>query len=166
MVEALFRRYVDKDGADRLDFSTLQLMNPHFVSEEFQQRESDLVWEVQLKDSGERLYLYVLLELQSTVDRFMARRLLTYLLLLYEWLARQKKLTPSGLLPPVLPLVLYNGAQPWNAARELAELVEKVPGFERFAPRFRRSRTCWQNESKNGPSSGRPKGVKKACARS
>ena len=36
------------------------------------------------------------MELQSSVDRFMALRLWVYLALFYEFLRKQKKLTPSG----------------------------------------------------------------------
>ena len=40
---------------------------------------------------------------------------------------KAKALTPSGKLPPVLPLVLYNRVQRWYAAQDVAELVEVVP---------------------------------------
>ena len=57
------------------------------------------------------LYVYLLLEFQSTVDRFMAVRILSYVGLLYQDLIRSGQLTASGQLPPVLPLVLYNGVR-------------------------------------------------------
>jgi len=136
MVEAMLKRYVGRAWAGKVDFSSLELMNSHFVSEEYQQRESDLIWRVRLKGSEEHLYVYLLIELQSTVDRFMALRLLVYLLLFYQWLIRQGKLTPGGLLPAVFPLVVYNGSQRWSAASELAELIEDVPELERFVPHF------------------------------
>src|SRR5947209_7646272 len=41
-------------------------------------------------------------------------------------------------LPPVLPLVLYNGRAPWNAARDVAELIAELPGgLERYRPQMR-----------------------------
>ncbi|MFO1372000.1 MAG: Rpn family recombination-promoting nuclease/putative transposase [Candidatus Competibacteraceae bacterium] len=39
-----------------------------------------------------------------------------------------QQLTPNGKLPPVLPLVLYNGRPLWTAATELADLIETPPG--------------------------------------
>jgi hypothetical protein len=62
---------------------------------------------------GERwVYVYLLLEFQSRADRLMAVRLLTYVGLLYEDLAAAGEIPPGGRLPPVLPLVLYNGSGP------------------------------------------------------
>jgi hypothetical protein len=58
--------------------------------------------------------------------------------LLYQDLIRSGQLTASGQLPPVLPLVLYNGVRRWQAPEEVAELVATVPGrLERYRPRLR-----------------------------
>jgi hypothetical protein len=41
-------------------------------------------------------------------------------------------------LPPVLPIVLYNGERPWNAAEEIGDLIAEVPGgLERYRPSLR-----------------------------
>ena len=63
------------------------------------------------------------LEFQSTVDRLMAARLITYNGVLYEDLHRAKEIGPDDPLPPVLPIVLYNGAEPWTAKTDLADLI-------------------------------------------
>ena len=48
---------------------------------------------------------------------------------------RQKAFTPSGKLPPVLPIVLYNGEKRWQAVQNVADLVEPVPGgLEHYRP--------------------------------
>jgi len=66
----------------------------------------------------------------------MAVRILTYLGLLYQDLARQP--TTTRKLPPVLPIVLYNGKRPWGAATEIHELIEPPPGrLADFLPRLR-----------------------------
>ncbi|WP_243448577.1 Rpn family recombination-promoting nuclease/putative transposase, partial [Candidatus Thiosymbion oneisti] len=57
----------------------------------------------------------------------MAVRIQTYLGLLYQDLIRTRQLSGTGRLPPVLPIVLYNGADPWNAARTLDDLIEPAP---------------------------------------
>ena len=54
MVEDLIRRYVDPPWVDRLDFSTLEIVPAHFVSEELEQRESDVVWRLRYRPSGWR----------------------------------------------------------------------------------------------------------------
>src|SRR5436305_3232159 len=78
------------------------------------------------------------MEFQSTVDASMALRMMVYLGLLYQDLLKRGETTPSCKLPPVLPLVLYNGYAPWGAAREVSELIEEVPGgLERYRPQLR-----------------------------
>jgi hypothetical protein len=61
------------------------------------------------------------------VDRWMALRMQTYVGLLCQDLVKRHELSPGLLLPPVLPLVLYNGAPRWNASLELAQLLMQAP---------------------------------------
>nr|WP_242471105.1 Rpn family recombination-promoting nuclease/putative transposase [Thiocystis violacea] len=89
-------------------------------------RADDLVW--RLRWGEDWLYVYLLLEFQSTIiDPWMAVRIQTYLGLLYQDLIRAEQLSAAGRLPPVLPIVLYNGAQVWNAAETLEPLIEPAP---------------------------------------
>jgi hypothetical protein len=135
VVRDLLLGFVREDWVRELDFDTLERVGGSFVAEDLRGRENDVLWRVRF---GPRwLYVYLLLEFQSTVDRFMALRVLTYMALLYQDLARGEQLGPDGLLPPVLPLVLYNGERPWNASVELGDLVAKVPGLECYAPGMR-----------------------------
>ena len=136
MVEDLLRGFVHEPWIDDLDFSSLERCEGSYVSEKFRRFEQDMVWRIQWKRSRTDaarseppgLYVYLLLEFQSQVDGFMALRMLTYLSLFYQDLMKRRELTPSGKLPPVLPLVLYNGKQRWTAPREVADLIEEVPG--------------------------------------
>jgi hypothetical protein len=119
-----------------LDALAFQRVNASYVSERNSQRHDDMVWRVQLDD--EWLYVYLLLEFQSDSDRWMALRMQVYLGLLYQDLVKQHRLSPQGGLPPVLPLVFYNGAAPWSAHAELADLVMPAPdGLEIFQARQR-----------------------------
>jgi hypothetical protein len=119
-----------------LDYSSLEKVSGSFVSEDLRNRENDIIWRVRW--GTDWLYVYLLLEFQSTVDRYMAVRIASYVSLLYQDLIRNKHLTPKGLLPPVVPIVLYNGAQRWTAREELADLVEPMPGLlARYRPNFR-----------------------------
>ena len=75
------------------------------------------------------MYLYLLIEFQSTADPWMAVRIMSYLGLLYQDLIRRGEVLPGRRLPPVLPIVLYNGASAWRAATDIAELIPKAPGL-------------------------------------
>ncbi|NEX23888.1 Rpn family recombination-promoting nuclease/putative transposase, partial [Thiorhodococcus mannitoliphagus] len=107
-----------------------------YVSDDLRDREDDILWRVRFRDRW--LYLYLLLEFQSTVDPYMAVRLLTYLGLLYQDLIKQQATTETGKLPPVLPIVLYNGKSRWTAATEFLDLIEPAPGRLRdYAPHLK-----------------------------
>ncbi len=132
VIEEAIRRFLKGPWLGKLDFSTLELVPARYVSRFLEQRESDIVWRLRYgggKDDW--FYVYVLMELQSSAPRFMALRLWAYIALLYQYLLKQKKLTPSRLLPPVLPIVLYNGEDPWSAPLTLAELIQPVEGLDR-----------------------------------
>ena len=96
----------------------------------------DIVWKVQRKDAAASpCYIAILLEFH---DAFMVLRLLTYTALLLEHLAKEPEIKESGQLPPVLPIVLYNGSQPWSCAQDVAELFAPMPdGLRPFAPHMR-----------------------------
>jgi hypothetical protein len=67
----------------------------------------------------------------------MAIRIQTYVGLLYEGLIRSRQFTPSGKLPPVVPIVLYNGRGRWTAAMNVEDLIEPMPGgLAAYRPRL------------------------------
>lgn len=56
----------------------------------------------------------------------MAMRVLAYGALLYQHLIREKVFLDQC-LPPLLPLVLYNGKDRWTAAVDVGSLIEPGP---------------------------------------
>lgn len=136
MVRDLLTGFVHEPWVAELDFSTLEKVSGSYVSDDLRDREDDIVWRVRFQNRW--LYVYLLLEFQSTVSDFMAVRLLTYVGLLYQDIIKQEAWTPERKLPPVLPLVLYNGTRRWDAAQEVSELIEPLPGrLQDYAPRLR-----------------------------
>ena len=105
MVQDLITSFVKEDFVQEIDFSTLRRINASYVSEELLERQADIIWEVSIREKP--AYFYILIEFQSTVYRYMALRVLTYILLFYQDLVRSKK-TLQGSLPAVFPIVLYS----------------------------------------------------------
>jgi predicted transposase YdaD len=136
LVRDLIIGFIPDDWLHSLDYSTLEKVPGHYVTEDFQQRADDIVWRV--KVGGEWLYLYLLIEFQSSVDKYMALRMMVYTGLLYQDLIKRGDVLADGRLPPILPIVLYNGSQRWTAATEVADLIPAVPGLvEQFKPKLR-----------------------------
>ena len=141
MVEDLLRGFAARKWSDELDFETLEKLPADYVSDDLRQRHGDSVWRLRLQGQGEEwLYLLVMLEFQSTTDPFMAVRMLVYTGLLYQDLIRQGSLDEAGRLPPVLPIVLYNGRDRWTAPVEVGDLI--APVKETLA-RYQPSQRCF-----------------------
>jgi len=135
MVKELLRDFVKEDWVKKLDFSTLKKYNNSFVTDDLKERFDDVIWTV--KWGKQQLYIYILLEFQSDIDFCMSNRMMTYLGLLYQDLLKTKAVKSGDKLPPVLPVVLYNGEPGWNAPNNIKDIITKPPrGFEKYIPDF------------------------------
>ena len=136
MVEDLLVGFVGQDWIQELDFTTLEKLNNSYVTDEFRERSDDIIWRVRFRKRW--LYVYLLIEFQSAVDHTMPVRLLSYMGALYQDLIASKKIRNPKKLPPVMPIVLYNGEPRWNAALTLAEMIEPIPeSLQAFQPQLR-----------------------------
>jgi len=135
MVADLLRGFVREDWVNELDFSTLEKVSGSYISDDLREREDDIIWRIRW--GKDWLYVYLLLEFQSTVDWFMAVRIMTYVGLLYQDLIRSESIHKGEQLPPVLPVVLYNGDNRWQAPVDISELIIPIPGgLERYRPQL------------------------------
>ena len=105
----LITSFVKEDFVTKITLDNIELLDKSFVSDEFLARESDIIYRIKLQDS--EVYIYFLLEFQSTVDKSIPIRMLLYLLQFYDLLLRNSQ---KGLLPSVFPLLLYNGQEDWT----------------------------------------------------
>ncbi|HPH02378.1 MAG TPA: Rpn family recombination-promoting nuclease/putative transposase [Spirochaetota bacterium] len=130
-VEKFLRSFVRLPFVKKLNFEAMERVDKEFVSEEFRTLESDIVYKVPYRESC--IYIFLLIEFQSTVDKTMPFRFLRYTGELYRF---AKPGSESGLYPATFPILLYNGDDEWNVPCNTAELIEKsIPAG--FIPRFR-----------------------------
>lgn len=131
IVKELILSFVDEPWVKNLNYETLERIDKSFVTEEFIERESDIIYRINFKEDV--IFIYLLIEFQSTVDRFISLRMLRYITEFYEYLVSAKKIKR---LPPVFPVMLYNGEKKWTAPVDFAKLVDKrIP--EVYIPAFR-----------------------------
>jgi predicted transposase YdaD len=138
VVAQLLRGFVDSPWLADLDLEGMERLNTKFHADTGQRREGDMIWRIPRRD-GQDAYLVLLLEFQSTSDHYMALRVLNYAALLWQQLAREERLAPNGALPPLLPVVLYNGDAPWRAPVAVRDLV----GLPKLSPLWH-----WQPDSR------------------
>ena len=136
LVQELLEAFAPPGVSALLDYTTLRLENGNYVTPAMKPRADDVVWSVELQ--GRRIYLYLLLEFQSTPDDSMPTRMLQYVAALYDHLLRSKAVDIADGLPPVLPIVLYNGDARWRQSSELYDLIRVHPQvLKPFQPRLK-----------------------------
>jgi len=137
IIRSLLADFLPWEWQGLLNLDSLEKVSGSHITDDVRSRHNDMIWRLHCGEDW--VYLYLLLEFQSSVEHMMALRVTTYTCLMHQDLVRGKKLEkkPDGkpCLPAVLPVVLYNGARRWHAPVELAELIQlPPPGFERFQP--------------------------------
>jgi hypothetical protein len=134
MVRDLLEAFVGGDWLGRLDFSTLQRVSDSYISDDLRARADDIVWRVRCGEHP----VYLLIEFQSSIERYMAVRVQAYVGLLYQDLLRAGRVAADESLPAVLPIVLYNGLPRWSATQDIASLIQHVPEeLERYRAQIR-----------------------------
>jgi predicted transposase YdaD len=134
---AEFRTILPAELVARTDFSTLTLCSGSYVDESLSGSQSDLLFSVQV--SGRPALLYVLFEHQSTPDKLMPLRLLSYIVRI---LVRHVDEAGSDSLPLpiVIPVVLHHGDAGWSVARRFEDLFDRdlveLAGISDLIPRL------------------------------
>ena len=121
-----------------LDLATLAVCPGSLVDEELQHTHSDLLYAVRTRAGGQGL-VYVVFEHQSSPDATMPFRLLRYMVRVWERWLRDHPGTKT--LPIVLPVLLHHGEGTWQAAPELASMLDASPELleaaRPYQPHFR-----------------------------
>ena len=117
---ALLRAHLPQAISRQLRWSTLALQPVGFIDSRLRDSESDLLFLIRRKADAAPVWLYVLLEHQSTPDEWLRLRLLKYSIRIWE---RDRRRRPNQKqLRPIVPLVLYQGRRRWRHGREFSQL--------------------------------------------
>jgi hypothetical protein len=120
MMADLILGYLDPELVKVCDISSLKRCNGSYVTDDLREREDDLIWK--LKWGDREMVLYLLIEFQSRPDSMMHTRMMSYMALLWQDLVRTGAASPHS-LPGIIPLVLYNGEEPWNVPHNVKEVI-------------------------------------------
>ena len=91
----------------------LEEQKTNFINEYFVKRESDIIYKI--KDNN----IYFLIEHQSTSDRNMPERILTYSLEIIRGMRKNQNEKAKFL---VIPIVLYTGKREWKVATNYSSM--------------------------------------------
>ncbi|MFB5763982.1 Rpn family recombination-promoting nuclease/putative transposase [Paenibacillus medicaginis] len=121
----LLRSFVNQGWVQAVNEEHVQEIPHSFVLQDFKRQEADLVYQVHL--NGQDVVFYLLLEMQSSVDFRMPYRLLLYQVEIWRYLLQNEEDALSNRktfqLPPIIPIVLYNGKKKWTAELQFRKLL-------------------------------------------
>ena len=132
----LFETFVEEEWMPRLDFERAERLDKSFVSEHYKETEADIIYKVPIRDSETVMYLCLLIEFQSTVQRFMVLRSLQYRCNFYMDFVLSNKNVRELMLPAMFPLVLYNGDDKWTAPDTIDQLIESEVDLGQYGLHF------------------------------
>ena len=138
LFQHLIEGFLPSELTSNLDFSSLKNRSGHYLTTALDDKIEDIVWEVKFKSepnspdftslAGEAIYLCFLLEFQSSADKEMPLRILSYVAAFYEHFSKTENLDlTKDKLPLVFPFVLYTGQSKWKVATQLAKLLPPIP---------------------------------------
>ena len=141
------QKYVALDWMKNLTVDDIEVVNKEFVTDQFDTYESDIVYKIRVREWEQEapgqtdhidqyVYIFFLQEMQSSMDFTMPFRLLVYMTSIWMDYFRNtdknRRKQKSFRLPPIIPLVLYNGAGSWTAERQFKNVVsfsDKLNGY-------------------------------------
>lgn len=133
-------RMLSTEIADRLDFSKAERQNRSFVPDDLHKQEADLLYRVPFVVEERSVWIYVLLEHQSSPDRTIGLRILSYMVQIWQTQVRgwqdEKVPVSKWKLHPVLPLVFYTGKRKWKTPISLDAMMEDAPLLDAFVPKW------------------------------
>jgi predicted transposase/invertase (TIGR01784 family) len=135
--------FIKEDWVAQLTIEDLEIMPVRFLNLRDGDRESDILYKVNLKE--EEIFVFIHLEHQTKVNFLMSFRVMEYMTRIWRnWINEQDELTgeekPSErkgfLLPPIYPVIFYDGRNDWTAETEFAKKVKDYQRFEKYIPKF------------------------------
>ena len=119
VAQELFSQFLPKTIQQYVDLSTLQLQNKTFIDKDLSKLISDILYKVSISDQDG--YIYLLVEHQRKSDVLLPFRILEYTCRIIR---RHLDKSDEKRLPIVLPMVIYNGDQPYQYSCNLLDLIE------------------------------------------
>lgn len=113
--KAIFRQlletFVPEPWVKELDFDSSECLEKSFIAEHYKETISDIIYKIRLKQRD--AYIIILMEFKSTIERFASLDIAHYVTGFYRDLVASNKAMKQ--LPPVFPILLYNGDKRWTA---------------------------------------------------
>jgi predicted transposase/invertase (TIGR01784 family) len=119
------RTQLPEELASGIDWKSLKLHPGTYIDSQFRQSESDLLFRAEFQ--SEPIHFYLLFEHQTTEDRYLALRLLRYMVRIWEGDIKKETV---GDLPIILPIVLAQNDKIWTIKSNFTSLLNIPTGLQ------------------------------------
>lgn len=132
VVHDLVRNVVPPEARQYCDLPTLERVPDDYLDANPLRGKRDTIWRMRLKGGS---WMYVLLFAEPKADKHMALRVTTNSILTWLELFKNGDLSIGSTVPPVLPIVVYTGLDPWPVSLRLIDLIDPTaPKPDTFQP--------------------------------
>ncbi len=131
---SFFEDYLPKELVSRIDLSTLKNENRSYISEEYRDLESDILYSVGISDTDRRMLLYLLFEHFSVPDKWARLRFLKYKCGIWDNIILENRNLEK--LPSIFTVTFYQGKYGWNYSTEFSDLVEPPIFDDKYSVKF------------------------------
>ena len=108
----------------KLTESEIEIYNSSYISERFENKESDIVYKMKEKN------IFFLIEHQSKIDYEMPMRVLNYEIEIMRQALGNRKIAKNSKIPMIIPIVIYTGRRKWNVALKIEEYQEILQDYK------------------------------------
>lgn len=131
------KKHLSQDVLKYMDLDSLCLENVSYVDDKLKKHFSDLVFSVNIGDQEfPAAKIYFLFEHKSYPDTLVGMQILRYMALQWKEMYDQGKISDRK-LPPIIPIVIYQGRGSWKVRASFQDLVEMPSeSFKDFIPDF------------------------------
>lgn len=135
--------YVDIPLLKNVQPEDIEDVTNRFVHMFTEERNSDIVKKIHLKDEKTPFYIISLIEHKSNVDYNVTMQVLKYMVFIWEEYEKEMEKKQKGITrkkdfqyPPVLPIIFYDGIKNWTASINLKDRVFLSDVLTQYIPDF------------------------------
>ncbi len=123
--------YLPKEVLAIADLHYLEMQKDSFIDDEYRAYAVDMLYKT--KFQHEEGYIWILLEHQRKSDFWMPVRIFKYIAIIWDHL---RKTNQSNSIPLIYPLIIYNGARPYEHSLTMSDLIKPDQAKEIFGTLF------------------------------
>lgn len=136
--------YVDIPMLKKVQPEDIENVTERYLHMFVEQRDSDIVNKVYLKENDTSFFLVSLIEHKSVIDYNVVMQILRYMVFIWEDYEKEMEKQHEGIsrtkafrYPPILPIIFYDGSENWTASTKLSQRVLFGDVFWEYIPDYK-----------------------------